>query len=360
MAVKITRWEPDTCYCVLEYSWDDALPESERTHSVSRIVRTCPVHTGEPTAEGHYNTVLSENQHKNSALAFIRAKAPAARVDWRFDDNRNLHVQLNGLDQAAAESIQQAVAARFPARTTRITSSPAADSDNGELGHRKPRGELASLQIQGGSVKCVRAKIPNSKEQIEEWILRSAIRAADQRGISLYDLAAEPVKNDENDLDFTLPTTDGTAYLDLMEVVLFKGRTYAEAPTAYSIGEMATQTLAGVTKKSKMYGKPHNPVHLLLYSTDWRFVLVREVLDLVGLWLNRLNPVFATVKYVCPDSDGGAILEHVFPRSSGEFTSFDEQRAMNSLFVFGDIRIAKAEADGTVRIPMQNPLRENS
>lgn len=36
-------------------------------------------------------------------------------------------------------------------------------------------------------MKCVRAKIPNSKEQIEEWILRSAIRAADQRGISLYD-----------------------------------------------------------------------------------------------------------------------------------------------------------------------------
>ena len=40
MTVKTTRWSPDTCGCVLEYSWDDALPQEARVHVYADTVRT--------------------------------------------------------------------------------------------------------------------------------------------------------------------------------------------------------------------------------------------------------------------------------------------------------------------------------
>lgn len=32
MALRTTRWKPDTCGCVIVYEWDDALDENARTH----------------------------------------------------------------------------------------------------------------------------------------------------------------------------------------------------------------------------------------------------------------------------------------------------------------------------------------
>jgi len=168
------------------------------------------------------------------------------------------------------------------------------------------------------------------------------------------------VKNEEQHFDFTLETSSSTHYLDLMEVVLLKGKSYAEASTNYNIAEMARQVFDAVTRKSQKYGKQATPIHLLLYSTDWRFFLRGEVLDLIGLWLSRKPPVFATVKYVYPDPTSGALLEHVFPRPSSEFADVNEERAARTSVVFGDIRKARTEDDGTTTIPAKNPLRNDT
>lgn len=66
--IQITRWSPDTCKCILEYQWDDQIPEEEREHTVYNVVSTCPEHAGSTPVEVFEN-VLELNQAFNEALA---------------------------------------------------------------------------------------------------------------------------------------------------------------------------------------------------------------------------------------------------------------------------------------------------
>jgi hypothetical protein len=68
MVQKVTRWSPDTCDCVIEYSWDDAVPQEQRVHTVSRIVQKCSTHAKLGLSDAHHFAhVLAENQRKNQA-----------------------------------------------------------------------------------------------------------------------------------------------------------------------------------------------------------------------------------------------------------------------------------------------------
>lgn len=223
--------------------------------------------------------------------------------------------------------------------------------------HKKPTGELGSLRVGSGSAIYSTHKQPELKNEIEKRVLDLALCAARSKGDDLYNLTNPPIQNPENDFDFTLLTQNGTEYLDLMEVALFQGKgRYEDTPTSYNIGKMVQKVLEGIQKKSKQYGRPSSPVHLLLYSTDWRFYLRSNVLDLLASRVARHKHVFSSIKYVYPDSQGGSVLEHVFPRSADSFSTYDENTAARTLVVFGDIRKAQVQLDGTAIIPMQNPL----
>ncbi len=39
--IRTTRWSPATCACVIEYTWDDAVSEDKRTHTVSNVLNRC-------------------------------------------------------------------------------------------------------------------------------------------------------------------------------------------------------------------------------------------------------------------------------------------------------------------------------
>ncbi len=43
MKIQRTRWKPDTCGCIVEYTWDSDLPEDKRVHTV-HSVNTCKEH----------------------------------------------------------------------------------------------------------------------------------------------------------------------------------------------------------------------------------------------------------------------------------------------------------------------------
>lgn len=65
--MPVTRWSPDTCGCVLEYSWDASVPADSRVHTYSATIRTCPTHPG-LAAAALYQAILNENQTKNRVL----------------------------------------------------------------------------------------------------------------------------------------------------------------------------------------------------------------------------------------------------------------------------------------------------
>lgn len=70
MAIRITTWRPDTCGCEIQYSWDDAVPQEEREHSLHQVTRACGMHAHLDHPEV-YEYVGDENTTKNISLGII-------------------------------------------------------------------------------------------------------------------------------------------------------------------------------------------------------------------------------------------------------------------------------------------------
>jgi hypothetical protein len=82
MTIQHTTWSPDTCDCVLEYTWDDSKPEEEQTHSISFINKSCNSHKNLlPNAAVTYSCVLDENNKKNKTLQTALENAPTQLAD---------------------------------------------------------------------------------------------------------------------------------------------------------------------------------------------------------------------------------------------------------------------------------------
>lgn len=117
--IHTTRWSPDTCGCVLDYTWDDEVPSDRRVHAFGEAVRTCVEHmllTGKPL----YDTVFAENQRKNRVLALAQERishiAPEHYV-WRFLPGRALEVSFPEvvLTQVQKNAVQQVCDQQFGA-----------------------------------------------------------------------------------------------------------------------------------------------------------------------------------------------------------------------------------------------------
>lgn len=146
------------------------------------------------------------------------------------------------------------------------------------------------------------APFPDDKEAIERFIVAGTLTAAKFMRYNPYNLAGEPVQNPENDFDFTLPTKSGSEYLDLAEVAPLDGvRGYANAPANYNAGEFAESAWTVVKKKAAKYGMRRSiPVHLLLYSTDFRFNPSERVILLLQSYCARRQHRFRTVLWYRP------------------------------------------------------------
>ena len=79
----INRWSPDSCGCVIDYSWDDADPPEARAHSFENSVKSCPAHAAHHGKAKHWDVVADENQRKNVTLGLA---AEAAGVDLAPDE----------------------------------------------------------------------------------------------------------------------------------------------------------------------------------------------------------------------------------------------------------------------------------
>ncbi|OGM58421.1 hypothetical protein A3A75_00595 [Candidatus Woesebacteria bacterium RIFCSPLOWO2_01_FULL_39_10] len=70
MTVRITKWAPDTCECIVEYSWDDSVSEKQRVHTFVRIVRKGPEHA-HLSDKAAYEAMLDENLSRGRLLDAI-------------------------------------------------------------------------------------------------------------------------------------------------------------------------------------------------------------------------------------------------------------------------------------------------
>lgn len=76
MVIKTTRWSPDTCDCVLEYDWDDSVPDNQIITSYKTTVNQCSNHlhlTGN-NKKDTYDSVNEENKRKNGTITELITK----------------------------------------------------------------------------------------------------------------------------------------------------------------------------------------------------------------------------------------------------------------------------------------------
>lgn len=89
MTIRTTRWSPDTCSCVIEYTWDDTQPEATRTHTLDNYVNRCAAHSLLASDTDRWNAVFDENPRKNNALQTSLDNGPTALYDT-VDNSRQL------------------------------------------------------------------------------------------------------------------------------------------------------------------------------------------------------------------------------------------------------------------------------
>ncbi|MEK7180615.1 MAG: hypothetical protein AAB706_04015 [Patescibacteria group bacterium] len=113
MTIQKTLWSPDTCGCQIEYQWDDAVPQDQRTHTISSIVKSCPIHTHHIDKSAHFGDVLSENQSKNKAIGllikiFKKLDGGDSEIKWRFEIDRSIvlsHPLLTQVDKDTVNAL---------------------------------------------------------------------------------------------------------------------------------------------------------------------------------------------------------------------------------------------------------------
>jgi hypothetical protein len=167
---------------------------------------------------------------------------------------------------------------------------------------------------------------PKDKAKREQFIVKFVTHGLRRSGHNPYKLTEEPIQNPESDYDFTLQTVSGTEYLELMEVAPLEGvgGSYQKAPGSYNHGELADFIYDKLIAKSTKYrARPLPRIHLLLYTTDWRFLVSYNVLRLVGYCCQQTEHSFKTIIYFAPQDATQGDAKILYPLPPNAFKDFD-------------------------------------
>ena len=133
--LKVTLWRPDTCSCVVEYEWDDAVKEDARVHSFKRFAARCPAHASDQNMDG----CLERNRRKNRLLdlaveniaelaetkltdngVFVKSLKPGVSFDWSFDPLGDLNVSFSGITPPQSQRLKVLSDSMFGAGRVKI------------------------------------------------------------------------------------------------------------------------------------------------------------------------------------------------------------------------------------------------
>jgi len=155
-------------------------------------------------------------------------------------------------------------------------------------------GMNAQGQVTGGFEQI---PFPREKSEIERQMVANFIASMNTHLSKSSDafIFWDPVQNEENDFDFTVETSHGPAYLELMEIAPLSGP-YETASASYKPFEFANVILEGIKRKSERYPKTMDrDLFLLLYVTHWAFDLSNPTADCLRYWTAQTPHVFRAI-----------------------------------------------------------------
>lgn len=117
--IRVTRWHPDTCECIVDFEWDDSLPA---VHNIKEVIRACAPHAGlSPTQL--WAALMDENPRKNYTFGFAEAITPvnADDCEWSFNAKRVLQVTIRGLTGIHKAQLQTKCNQKFGPGKVKVT-----------------------------------------------------------------------------------------------------------------------------------------------------------------------------------------------------------------------------------------------
>ena len=181
--------------------------------------------------------------------------------------------------------------------------------------HRKPSGTSGYFHVTGDKPpEFNKLHFPEAKDEIEKLVVAGAIAVAQVTSPELYEMYGKPTQNPENHFDFSLKGQTQDEFLDLAEIVGPKG--YASDGT-YVVGEYVDRAFELIKKKAKKYGLSRkSAVHLLLYTTDWRYFISESAVTVLRAYCGRRQHHFKSIAYFAPSGMGDGALWQVYPAPS--------------------------------------------
>lgn len=190
--------------------------------------------------------------------------------------------------------------------------------------HRKPVGKIGPVRISSEGAEFQRLAFPETKDEIEAFIVQAFTSETLPGGLRIKSVH----QNRENDFDFKVKTTEGSKYLELMEIAPLENLrgSYEAAPAKYKPYDFANYILTKILGKSGRYdGEKRSSIVLLLYITDWSFTLSESVIALLQYWLTRQPHSFEYVFCYQPIDHAAGVRHLIFPTPADHWATFDPE-----------------------------------
>jgi hypothetical protein len=216
--------------------------------------------------------------------------------------------------------------------------------------HKKPIGQSGPVRVSHDvdgttTIEWQKIEYPPEKKDQELAVATSFVSALNATQASEWSLT--PLK--EDDFDFELNKAGGGRYLELQEVVIpgkKRGPPYAKGEQVIQPGKFAKTILSAITSKAIKYPSTlSRPLDLLIYTTHWRFVPNRSVLQLVSDGLHKSSHPFANVYFFNRLNETESQTVNLFP-SKDLLEGFDRKEAESRAFVNFDPGSGEAFRDG--------------
>jgi SEC-C motif-containing protein len=199
-------------------------------------------------------------------------------------------------------------------------------------GPQKPVGTtgmtVLSFRQEAASAAFQELDFPSTKDGIERFIVRGFL-CVGQRERLLPPVNIQASQNGENDFDFSLRLEDGKMKsLELMELAPIDRmrRSYEGAPTSYEPYAFAKQIHTNLMGKATRYRTSSgNGLWLLIYVTDWHFVLHERVLELLQYWTASNNHCFEAIYCYSPITPEDGIVQLIYPCAREKWAHVDAE-----------------------------------
>jgi hypothetical protein len=192
------------------------------------------------------------------------------------------------------------------------------------VGAKKPVGVNGPVFLSPRGAEFQQLQYPETKEHIELFVARSFAASPIPGGLPILRLEQQQ----QNDLDFKIETSTGELELELMEIAPLENLrgSYASAPSQHKPYDFADFIYGKALKKSARYGGSKSPrIVLLVYVTDWAFVLSETVICLLQYWLQAKPHNFEVVYAHQPVESGFGITHLLYPTPAAHWQTFNPE-----------------------------------